>query len=1105
MAREKKAGILFLIGLAFCLVFTGFISGYEIIVDDGDAGFYTGGAWAGGAGVCGYNGDYLYETDALLNSTARWNLSITIAGNYSVYAHYCVHSARPAAVPFTIRHSTGLSFATIDETKNASGNSSGDFTASGWNFLGTYNFNLTATTPNQFVRLNTTSAGDTCADAVRLVLVANPPTIDFTIPTQTSGIINSGSIKVNVSSGSAYLANMTINLYNSLNLLVNSNFSTLTNLFTEFFLADGIYSFNATMRDLADNINNTETRTVTIDTSNPNIAITSPVNNSQRITNNFNVLHTVSDLTINSCWWTVNGGVSNPLVCGTNITTPIWNQGTSVVVVYANDSFNNLNFSIVSFTVDSIKPEIRIISPANNSLFNITNMTVDYLANDTNMQSCWWTNNSGLNNQTINCSQNITGQIWNEGMNTVRVSASDSFGNRNSSTVSFTIDTIPPYLGFLSPILMWYNNNTININITNSSDAVSIWWSNGSDNIYTAPVDSWFADGVHTIFAYANDSFGNINLTNVTFFVDTSAPILINRSISNCYYTGNNVTADFIVNEANLETVLIEATFEGTWKNYSATCVNLSSAMDFYSCAYTVSSTFLNSPIVNGTFNWRIFANDTSGRINETGIFDFGTALGITPANPDGINDWYVTEPVFTLTNSESFGMFYEWNGINAVDYLGSFGLENDSMSPPERAGAMILGYRANLSCGLESWKSRNLKIDLTSPIIESTSPVNNSLLTCNYRPTISSTVSDVYPGNSNIDPNSLTMTLDGVDVTAGMTKTAFGTYKFRTNYIPPADLSIGNHVVVIAGFDNAGNAFSGTWNFNIAAGTGFTSGVNSPVDGASYGSTYMTFNITSDTIVGQMKVTDNSYPTSLPRTLCRNCSSFYQRIYFANGWHNVTVNVADSCGVSQDTNMLFLVDSLAPRILSTYPPRNTYTNGSKFYIKYTEANLVNLTLFVNGIEIATGCNESGTLKTCTLSPDLSAFNGQYINYYFNITDPVRTIKSATIRVFVDTSVPTLNITSPVNNFTYGNAIYFQRIPFNITMNDDATAVSLRYYDSNVAFPKWTYLCFRCTQYGNSIPRTVYFREPGKWHNVTFAVQDQAGNTEFVQKTLFVG
>ena len=106
--------------------------------------------------------------------------------------------------------------------------------------------------------------------------------------------------------------------------------------------------------------------TLNIDTINPNIQIIFPEDNTNHTSNTIDVNYNVSDGNLESCWYsndTYAGNIS--LANCVNITTVTWSQGYHNVTVYANDSFSKLNSSSVTFFIDSINPQLTIISPEN--------------------------------------------------------------------------------------------------------------------------------------------------------------------------------------------------------------------------------------------------------------------------------------------------------------------------------------------------------------------------------------------------------------------------------------------------------------------------------------------------------------------------------------------------------------------------------------------------------------------------------------------------------------------------------------------------------------------------------------------------------------------
>src|SRR3989338_3856551 len=163
--KSQKKELLLIIMILFIVVFI--ISGraVELIINDLDADYSDIGSWATAFNVCGYGGDYRFETALNDDDTAKWAASIDVNGTYDVFVHYCVNSARPQSVPYKISHAGGNSFVKVNQTIDAFGMSVPDFTAYGFKYIGTFPFN---TNGNQYIELNTSSVGDTVADAIML-------------------------------------------------------------------------------------------------------------------------------------------------------------------------------------------------------------------------------------------------------------------------------------------------------------------------------------------------------------------------------------------------------------------------------------------------------------------------------------------------------------------------------------------------------------------------------------------------------------------------------------------------------------------------------------------------------------------------------------------------------------------------------------------------------------------------------------------------------------------------------------------------------------------------------------------------------------------------
>ena len=127
----------------------------------------------------GYAGSYRFETTASLTQIAVFSPCVASPipedGYYEVQAHWSVHTVRPSAVPFTVHYDGGTATVYVDESLDATGSVVPDYTPSGWYTLGVWPFTAgTGASTGEYVELNSSSTGNTCADAVRWILTTAP-------------------------------------------------------------------------------------------------------------------------------------------------------------------------------------------------------------------------------------------------------------------------------------------------------------------------------------------------------------------------------------------------------------------------------------------------------------------------------------------------------------------------------------------------------------------------------------------------------------------------------------------------------------------------------------------------------------------------------------------------------------------------------------------------------------------------------------------------------------------------------------------------------------------------------------------------------------------
>ncbi len=232
-------------------------------------------------------------------------------------------------------------------------------------------------------------------------------------------------------------------------------------------------------------------------------------------------------------------------------------------------------------------------------------------------------------------------------------------------------------------------------------------------------------------------------------------------------------------------------------------------------------------------------------------------------------------------------------------------------------------------------------------------------------------------------------------------------------------------------------------------------------------------------------------YNDSKPRELflCKgtSCINGYgylkkQTKSFREGNHNLTF-IVRKINETITKNISFSIDTKDPMISKTLPTQNSFTNGSNFYIKYTEDNLKELKISINQDLIETTnsskCNP-GKNKECSFNLNLSNYNNQLITYNFTIIDQANNNKVKLTKVKVDTISPVINY------LNYKNKT--KTIEFNISISE-LNLSKVFYIDS--LDNKQINLC---TTLNKGICKTTKTFITGR-HNLTINVLDKAGNS----------
>ncbi|MDD5012397.1 MAG: LamG domain-containing protein [Candidatus Nanoarchaeia archaeon] len=478
--------------------------------------------------VAGYNGTTFIYLDGVFKQAGVITGEInTGSGNMQIGKNFINGAEFNGSIDEVMIFSRALTSEEISATYNAGVYNlyrnftdliNGNYTYRAWAIDASGNINKTE--PRT---VNVSVAGDT-----------TPPTISVIYPNDGT---NSSNKLINVNYTAKDETAISACWYSNDTFTYNYSLADCGTNITGVTWAEGIHNVTIWVNDTAGNNNSASVR-FTIDSIAPSISILYPANNSNHSNNLIDVNYTFSDLNAQSCWYSNDTFTYNYTLtdCGTNITDVTWAEGIHNVTVWGNDSFNNVNFSNVIFTIDTIKPGISILTPTSGTNSSNNLLDVNYTTSDINIQSCWYSNDTFTYNYTLtNCGTNITDVIWSEGIHNVTVWGNDSFNNENFSNVIFTIDSIKPGISILTPTTGTNSsNNLLDVNYSASDINIqSCWYSNDTftynytlTDCGTNITDVTWADGIHNVTVWGNDSFNNVNFSNVIFTIDATAPNL---------------------------------------------------------------------------------------------------------------------------------------------------------------------------------------------------------------------------------------------------------------------------------------------------------------------------------------------------------------------------------------------------------------------------------------------------------------------------------------------------------------------------------------------------------------------------------------------------
>jgi len=150
------------------------------------------------------------------------------------------------------------------------------------------------------------------------------------------------------------------------------------------------------------------------------------------------------DADVAAWWYRLDMGAN--VSFAPNITLPVMSAGDHTLWVFARDTSENENHTLVNFTaeVDTTPPVIHVLSPVENATYTVRDIPLAVASPDADAFSWWYALDGATNSTPLGLSTNATLTGLANGTHAVMVFVDDIIGNTNATTVHFTVNATTP-------------------------------------------------------------------------------------------------------------------------------------------------------------------------------------------------------------------------------------------------------------------------------------------------------------------------------------------------------------------------------------------------------------------------------------------------------------------------------------------------------------------------------------------------------------------------------------------------------------------------------------------------------------------------------------
>ncbi|PLX95818.1 MAG: hypothetical protein C0621_03135, partial [Desulfuromonas sp.] len=773
-------------------------------------------------------------------------------------------------------------------------------------------------------------------------------------------------------------------------------------------LDEGAHSLTVTVTDAAGN-SSSQSVNITVDTTAPDVSIISPAAGFLT-TATPTLAYSVDDVgagvvvDVDGTAVTVTSGDSLPLT-----------QGAHVITVTATDAAGLTASQSVTVTVDTVAPSVTLSEPLSDFVTTLT-PTLTYSVNDTGASVVVAVDGASVakvSGETLSLS---------EGVHTLAVTATDLAGNSSVVSRSFTVDTTVPDVVISAPSAGYLTTTTPVLNYSVSDAGANIVVDVDGNIVAAANGDNLsLTQGTHLITVTATDDAGLTTRTRVTVMVDTVAPTVAITAPAPGFVTTQTPLLNYNLSDSGATAVV---DVDG-----SPVAVTSGDALSLAEGEHTVTVTVTDA-----------VGNSSSQSVNIT----------VDTTAPDVA----ITSPVAGYLTTTTPVLNYSVGDAEAtvvVDVDGSVIAATSGSVLSLSQGTHIIKVTATDTAGLVTSHSVTVKVDTLAPTITISSPVAGYVTT--LTPDLSYSISDgsatvevavdgsVLPlvsgdtlplgegphvltvtatdaaGNSAVASRAVTVdtTAPGITITAPVagyltTTTPILSYSLSDSAATVAvavdgsvvsvangealPLSQGTHVITVTATDSAGLMTSSSVTVKVDT-VAPTVTISSPLAGyVTTPSPSLSYSVNDSS--ANIAVTVDTVPVSVVSG---------ESLSLTEGGHTINVTATDPAGNSTVASRYITVDTTSPDVVITAPLAGFLTTTTPTLSYSVNDSDASVDVAVDGVTVAVSSGDPLPLTQGTHVISVTA------------TDTAGLSSSRHVTVKVDTSAPTVTISSPANGY----------------------------------------------------------------------------------------